>query len=301
MTDVNGSVIDKAHAMEGEQAKTADTPVDKPMDKPAPSVDEKESNGTNGTTGGKIGHRLGAPKPVEVNSVPQTPLNGWSTPAGGTPRPELKIAEEPPPPAAEPNTEPVIEPIVEPIVKTGDEVSKLSPTTSTPHEHGSQQLPLTESHQEPEASQPVNESVLLKASEFSRPKEPATTKVKTPESAAKEPAVNGTGGIEKPPAEPEAPVVSRKRKLDKSTVSATVKPPVGDRSAPQNALHIDKKHKVGAKPAQPILDDAATAPADSAPSGPKVPKRKKEKKLPTVGRTDRKTRSQGPVDLQFIP
>ncbi|PHH65057.1 hypothetical protein CDD81_3455 [Ophiocordyceps australis] len=32
------------------------------------------------------------PKPVEVTSAPETPVN-TSTPAGGTPRPELKIAE----------------------------------------------------------------------------------------------------------------------------------------------------------------------------------------------------------------
>jgi hypothetical protein len=37
---------------------------------------------------------VNGPKPVEVTSVPQTPAND-GTPAGGTPRPELKIAEEP--------------------------------------------------------------------------------------------------------------------------------------------------------------------------------------------------------------
>lgn len=33
------------------------------------------------------------PKPVEVNSVPETPVNNH-TPVGGTPRPDLKISEE---------------------------------------------------------------------------------------------------------------------------------------------------------------------------------------------------------------
>lgn len=34
-----------------------------------------------------------APKPVEVTSVPETPVN-TGTPAGGTPRPELNVVEE---------------------------------------------------------------------------------------------------------------------------------------------------------------------------------------------------------------
>lgn len=46
----------------------------------------------------KIAHGAGpavsAPKPVEILSVPQTPLNN-TTPAGGTPRPELNVDEEP--------------------------------------------------------------------------------------------------------------------------------------------------------------------------------------------------------------
>lgn len=41
------------------------------------------------------GPAVAAPKPVEVTSVPQTPLDN-NTPAGGTPRPELNIQEEKP-------------------------------------------------------------------------------------------------------------------------------------------------------------------------------------------------------------
>ena len=47
------------------------------------------------------------PKPVEVTSVPETPING-ATPAGGTPRPELKLSEEPQKDAPTPQEAPAI-------------------------------------------------------------------------------------------------------------------------------------------------------------------------------------------------
>lgn len=53
---------------------------------PAKSEEQKIAHGA--------GPAVSAPKPVEILSVPQTPLNN-ATPAGGTPRPELKIDEEP--------------------------------------------------------------------------------------------------------------------------------------------------------------------------------------------------------------
>ncbi|KAG5923712.1 hypothetical protein E4U53_003527 [Claviceps sorghi] len=240
-------------------------------DEPATSLDGKEPNGT---TRGNAGHGLHGPKPVEVTSVPQTPLNGGSTPAGGTPRPELNITQEPAPAAAEPSSEPIIEPVVKPA----DEVSKPSPSTCAPRDSGCEPLPMTGSHQESETHRPVNESMPPKASGASPAKEPATVEI--PESATKEPTANGIAGRDDPAVEPESPAVGEKRKLDESAVSA-----VDNHSAPQSAPPLKK----------PRLDDAAAA-ADQ-PTWPKAPKRKREKKPPTVGRTNRKTRSQGPVDL----
>lgn len=54
-----------------------------------PTVEEKKLE----AGAGGAGPALSAPKPVEVMSVPDTPING-STPAGGTPRPELNIPTE---------------------------------------------------------------------------------------------------------------------------------------------------------------------------------------------------------------
>ncbi|KAG6007395.1 hypothetical protein E4U43_000328 [Claviceps pusilla] len=276
------------HTTGKEQAKTADKPVDKPMDETPSSLDAK---GANGTVGGNVGHKLGAPKPVEVTSVPQTPLNGCSTPAGGTPRPELKITEEPAPSAAEPD----IDPIIEPIVKRDDEVPKASPAASAPQGNRGQSPPLTESHQESEAPQAVNESVLPKVSESCSQEESAA--VKAPELGAKEPTVNGIAGTDEPPLKSQAPVTGRKRKLDEPSDSGTAKlaenPP-----ATQNAASTGKKRKLDkASSIQPMADDPATAANDPARPSLKTVRRKREKKPWTVGRTDRKTRSQGPVDL----
>ncbi|KAG6009692.1 hypothetical protein E4U54_008503 [Claviceps lovelessii] len=278
-----------AHTTGQEQAKTADRPVDEPMDEPPSSLDAK---GANGTVGGKVGHKLGGPKPVEVTSVPQTPLKGCSTPAGGTPRPELKITAEPAPSAAEPDTDPIIEP----IVKRDDEVPKASSATSAPPGNRSQSPPWTESHQESETPQAVNESVLPQVSESCSQEESAVT-VKAPEVAAKEPTVNGIAGTDEPRVKPRAPVAGRKRKLDEASDSGTVKL-AENPTATQNAPPVGKKRKLdNASSIQPVADDAATAANGPARPSSKTVRRKREKKLWTVGRTDRKTRSQGPVDL----
>ena len=76
------------------------------------------------------GPAVGAPKPVEVQSIPQTPMNG-STPAGGTPRPELKINEEPAP-AKEPRNESVFLSGAQEPVHTPKESMPTSEPVSAP-------------------------------------------------------------------------------------------------------------------------------------------------------------------------
>lgn len=46
----------------------------------------------NNSSGG-AGSAVRAPKPVEVTSIPPTPVNGGATPVGGTPRPELPLED----------------------------------------------------------------------------------------------------------------------------------------------------------------------------------------------------------------
>lgn len=69
---------------------------------PAPDVPAPEAQKPAPANGGNLG--VPRPKAVEITSVPQTPLNN-QTPVGGSPRPELKIEEEPKEPAEkeEPN------------------------------------------------------------------------------------------------------------------------------------------------------------------------------------------------------
>ncbi|KAF4979607.1 hypothetical protein FZEAL_4236 [Fusarium zealandicum] len=70
------------------------------------------------------GLHVPAPKPVEVMSVPDTPINN-RTPAGGTPRPELNIDEEPKEP---PKNEDEVA-----FMTTGDESGAL-PAVSAPED-----------------------------------------------------------------------------------------------------------------------------------------------------------------------
>ncbi|KAM0262750.1 hypothetical protein ACHAQJ_001544 [Trichoderma viride] len=69
----------------------------------------------------KLVHQL--PRPVEVQSVPETPVN-LSTPVNGSPRPELKIPMDPEEPE---------KPEEEPVVITGIEEPLPTPTASVPN------------------------------------------------------------------------------------------------------------------------------------------------------------------------
>ncbi|PHH70887.1 hypothetical protein CDD82_6864 [Ophiocordyceps australis] len=84
------------------------------------------------------------PKPVEVTSAPETPVN-TSTPAGGTPRPELKIAETTSAPTAAVNgsgkpddsapathTGPEAEPVVAPVSVMDAAAAPIVPEPGAP-------------------------------------------------------------------------------------------------------------------------------------------------------------------------
>lgn len=178
---------------------------------------------------------LKVPKPVEVMSVPQTPLNN-STPAGGTPRPELRIDEEP----------------------------KEKPQEDPPFILG-----LKEPESTPAESTKDSESITDK------PAEAATNGTSDD--------VEMTGAL---PSSNSSESASReKRKLEEEPSSTTTN---GDSSSEDKSgsdARSDKKARV---------DDA---PAPAVPNGKGTKAKREKKTAPVVGRTARKTRSQGPVEV----
>ncbi|KAK8920175.1 hypothetical protein H634G_02636 [Metarhizium anisopliae BRIP 53293] len=307
-----------AHRNEKDEAGLTDKSGDKPAEGLVQSAGENKING--GT-----GHSSTLPKPVEVMSVPETPVNG-STPAGGTPRPELTISEDPAPSAPEPPSEPIIEP----VEVTGAEKPKPAPPTSAPDEkHTSSSSDAPAPREEP-----VQQSSVAQAPEPPMNDSPASGAMDVDKHEEKQPApVTHTGPESEPvpapapaPAEiPDAPpnttaepndnAVGEKRKLD------NVAPPVDGSSATakdpaaSDPLPVDKKPKLDgsaaangqaakaaatsdpASSADPASDPAPAETAKEPPqTSPRNGKPKKEKKLPPVGRTARKTRSQGPAD-----
>lgn len=99
------------------------------------------------------GPAVGAPKPVEVNSVPDTPANG-ATPAGGTPRPELKIQEE----LAAANDLPK-----EPVVMTRVADPKPAPAASIEAASGDKRILAGEAARPPPAGGADNQPAAKKA------------------------------------------------------------------------------------------------------------------------------------------
>lgn len=159
------------------------------------------------------------PKPVEVVSVPQTPLNN-QTPAGGSPRPELKIDEEP-------------------------------------------------------EEAPQEAQVIL------GPADEADTNGASEDIELKDAPASDTGSE------------SAKRKLNEEPAVAAVATSNGDASQEKNGSNgrAGKKARVEDVPAAP-------ARVGRPPANGKAGKAKREKKVePAVGRTARKTRSQGPVEV----
>lgn len=179
------------------------------------------------------------PKPVEVMSVPETPIIN-RTPAGGTPRPELNIEEE--------SKEPPKNEDEAAFITTGVETGS-APAVSAPKDTVMTDKPADDKPTEAAtngASKPSADSVTEAA---------AGEKRKLGEAA---PATNGAAPVEAEEAEPEEPV---------------------------------KKARVEDVADEPTATETAT--------NGKGTKTKREKKAPpAVGRTARKTRSQGPAEAE---
>ncbi|KAG6196851.1 hypothetical protein E4U10_000609 [Claviceps purpurea] len=293
------------------ETRATDKPADKLMDEPVPPPTHDVQR-TNGDDGDNIDHRLSAPK-----SVDQTTQNGAASAADSS-WPGVRVAaEESVPFIAETHTDRVRET----IVKTGDDVAELAPeAASASHKNLDQSLPLNEVRgdstasavaaaamsieQDSTASDTVNapqiEPVALVTS--ADPKstsapgpapaapicETASPKKSKPSTAAKASKAMKAHNV----------VAGKKRKLSNVDKLATAKALGEDQDGLKNAPPPDKKRKLNKLPAKsPAEDSVVTAPAKPTPSVSKVLKGKKERKIPVVGRTNRKTRSQGPVDL----
>jgi hypothetical protein len=182
-------------------------------------------------TGGAGGLRA-PPKPVEVASVPETPVNNM-TPAGGTPRPVLNIEEEP---KESPKNEDEVA-----FVTTGVE------TTSAPA--------------------------------VSEPKDVTMSDSPTGVNGTSQPEVNDVAEA----------AAGDKRKAEEAPAATN------GASAPVVAEKSGSEERAEKKARVEDIADEPTATEDAAPNG-KTPKKDK-KVVPAAGKTARKTRSQGPVEV----
>ncbi|KZZ98860.1 hypothetical protein AAL_02411 [Moelleriella libera RCEF 2490] len=241
-------------------------------------------------------------------SVPETPING-TTPAGGTPRPELNIAEEPIPSAVESDTNTALKSaalisnqelqatpaLLAPSLgrEEAEDSVKNSPDASKPDVKQS-----PESRDGPESATAVSV-------------EPSLEKV-VPDSAKKpEPPVTHTGPeAESLPAPAPAPTeASAALASAESVPDGDVKTGTKRKLSDVASLAVAKQPKldpVSAKPGSAnglgdpaVFEPSLNSPQAAQPKSPskKVPNGKRGKKAPVVGRTARKTRSQGPADL----
>ncbi|KND89411.1 hypothetical protein TOPH_05803 [Tolypocladium ophioglossoides CBS 100239] len=251
------------------------------------------------------GPAVAAPRPVEIQSVPETPVNG-STPAGGTPRPELKIPEEPAPAKESPKDPVFITGLQEPLstltaVPRSEPVSELTvgkaATSSLNGKAKAAETSAPATHTGPAAEPvPAPAPAHMPITDPASIPDPAPAVAPQPAKPAEhagplklnEPAAPPAPSEPSKPAELYDPIVGEKRKFDCAAVAATAKPLTADR-APPPPLPSDKRPKV---------DDARAETNGGAPApkaGPGRPKKNK-KAAPVVGKTARKTRSQGPVD-----
>lgn len=198
------------------------------------------------------------PKPVQVTSVPQTPAyNG--TPAGDTPRPELKLDEAPE------------------LVRM--ESTDLGVMTG-----------VREPHPSPKASLPTEDAVLEPITDL--PPVGGAPSVANGDNTASSSPAKMTGAL--PLSEPAAP----------ATDDAPVISPAVSNSAPgessEPAATTSEKHKLDEEVA---LASAEPDAKKSKPNGDKAPSKvgrprkgsQAKRTFAPPGRTERKTRSQGPV------
>ncbi|KAG6063107.1 hypothetical protein E4U32_001619 [Claviceps aff. humidiphila group G2b] len=300
------------------ETRATDKPADKLMDEPVPPPAHNVQR-TNGDDGDNIDHRLSAPK-----SVHQITQNGAASADAGSPCPGMRVAaEESVPFIAETHADR----IRETTVNTGDDAAKLAPeAASASHknldQNLDQSLPLTEVRGDSTASAIAAAAVVSIEQESTasdtiaapRVEPVALVTIADPKSAsAPEPApatICETTSPKKPKPKPSSDAkasrstkannvaAGKKRKLSNVDKPSTAKMVGENQDSLKNAPPPEKKRKLNKTPAKsPAESSAVTAPAKPTPSVSKVLKGKKERKPPVVGRTNRKTRSQGPVDL----
>lgn len=286
------------------------------MDEPVPPPTHNVQR-TNGDDGDNIDHRLSAPKPVH-----QITQNGAASADAGSPCPGVRVAaEESVPFIAETHADR----IRETTVKTGDDAAKLAPeAASASHKNLDQSLPLNEIRGDSTASAIAAAAVVSIEQESTASDtivapqvEPVAlvTSADSKSTSAPEPApatICETTSPKKPKPKPSTAAkasrsmimkannvaAGKKRKLSNVDKPSTAKMVGENQDSLKNAPPPEKKRKLNKPPAKsPAESSAVTAPAKPTPSVSKVLKGKKERKPPVVGRTNRKTRSQGPVDL----
>ncbi|RMJ13968.1 hypothetical protein CDV36_006336 [Fusarium kuroshium] len=179
------------------------------------------------------------PKPVEVMSVPETPINN-RTPAGGTPRPELNIEEEPKEPA-----------------KNEDEVAFITTGVET-------------------GSAPAV-SALKDATMTDKPADDKPT----------EAATNGAGKSSADDITEAA--AGEKRKLGEAA-------PATNGAAPAEAEKAEPEERAKKARVEDVADEPTAT--ETATNGKGTKAKKEKKAAPVVGKTARKTRSQGPVEAE---
>ncbi|KAG6116134.1 hypothetical protein E4U13_002065 [Claviceps humidiphila] len=296
------------------ETRATDKPADKLMDEPVLPPTHNVQR-TNGDDGDNIDHRLSAPK-----SVHQITQNGAASADAGSPCPGVRVAaEESVPFIAETHADR----IRETTVKTGDDAAKLAPeAASASHKNLDQSLPLNEVRGDSTASAIAAAAVVSIEQEstasdtIAAPQvEPVAlvTSADSKSTSAPEPApatICETTSPKKPKPKPSTAAkasrsmkannvaAGKKRKLSNVDKPSTAKMVGENQDSLKNAPPPEKKRKLNKTPAKsPTESSAVTAPAKPTPSVSKVLKGKKERKPPVVGRTNRKTRSQGPVDL----
>lgn len=238
-----------------------------------PSVEEKKlEHGAGGA-----GPAPSAPKPVEVMSVPDTPING-STPAGGTPRPELNIPTEKvemPTSSAAPTSD--AHKAEAPSVTTGVQEPAPTPAVSLPKGESIPE-PIKDSPSGPglngkPAGEPAVMTGAIQSNDDSAPAQPSSLKRKLEDDKPSAP-LNGDATTSQP--EPER--AEKKTKLNDSGAAA---------SAPSSKPETNSTSTTTEN----------TANKDSGKTNGRAKKGmgKRAKKIAeaVVGKTARKTRSQG--------
>ncbi|KAF5677035.1 hypothetical protein FHETE_1937 [Fusarium heterosporum] len=192
---------------------------------------------------GTAGGLSAPPKPVEVTSVPQTPINNM-TPAGGTPRPVLNLDEEP-----------------KETPKNEDEnafVSADAEATSAPPTSAPEDVTMTD---KPDDDKPAD--------------------------------TNGASKLEGNDVAEAAAGDKRKAEEPPAAINGASSPVVAEKSSSEE--RAEKKARVQDVANEPTAtDDAALNGKNDNGKAAK----KDKKSVPVVGKTARKTRSQGPVEVQ---